>query len=141
MNKINWSRVFLGGLLAGLVLNVADFLFFNVFMLKQVQAAMHMLGKSMDDSARTIVIWVVVDFIIGIALVWVYAATRPRLSPGAGTALKVGFAVWIFSGLLMTVSLWNMHLMPAGLMVANAIWMLVALLVAALAGGWLYKEA
>lgn len=141
MGKINWSRVFLGGLLAGVILNVFDFLFFNVFMAKQAEAALHMLGKSMDNSVRALVVWIAIDFVIGIALVWVYAAARTQLGAGAGTAVKVGFAAWIFSALLMTVSMWNMHLMPAGLMLSNAIWMLVGLIVAALLGAWLYKEA
>ncbi len=141
MGKINWNRVILGGLLAGVILNVFDFLFFNVFMVKQAEAALHMLGRSMDNSARAIVIWIVLDFIIGITLVWVYAAARPGLGAGAGTAIKVGFAVWIFAGLLMTVSMWNLHLLPAGLMLSNAIWMLVGVTLAALLGAWLYKEA
>lgn len=141
MGKINWSRVFLGGLLAGVVLNIFDFLFFNVFMVKQEEAALHMLGRSMDNSARALVVWIVLDFIIGITLIWVYAAARPRLGAGAGAAIKVGFAAWIFAGLMLSVSMWNLHLMPAGMMLASAIWMLVGIVVAALCGAWLYKEA
>jgi len=141
MGKINWSRVILGGLLAGVVLNIFDFLFFNVFMMKQVEAAFHMLGRPMDNSARAIVIWVVLDFIIGIALVWVYAVARPRLGAGAGTAVKIGFVAWLLAELTFAVSMWNLHLMPAGLMLANAVWMLVGAIIAGLCGAWVYKEA
>jgi hypothetical protein len=35
-------------------------------------------------------------FVVGIAAIWLYAAIRPRYGPGAATALRAGFAVWLF---------------------------------------------
>src|SRR5438309_1826934 len=85
MGRINWSRVILGGLLAGLVLNVVDYIYYGVVMKQDMAAAMQALGKQpIPDS----IIWVFVvwDFVMGIGLVWLYAAIRPRFGAGVKTA-------------------------------------------------------
>ena len=86
MGKINWSRVVLGGLLAGVVLNVVDWLLYGVWLKQDFASAMQALGKpgSMDN----LIPWFVfLDFVYGIGLVWVYAAIRPRFNPGVSTAV------------------------------------------------------
>src|SRR5713101_2552164 len=91
MGKINWSRVILGGLLAGVVMK------------QDMAAAMQALGKQpIPDS----VIWVFVvwDFVMGIGLVWLYAAIRPRFGAGVKTAVIAGVAVWVFISLLRSIS-------------------------------------
>ena len=45
MGRINWGRVFLGGLLAGVVINVGEFLFHAVLYKDQMAEAMRALGK------------------------------------------------------------------------------------------------
>ena len=45
MGRINWGRVFLGGLLAGVVINVGEFLFHAVLFKDQMAEAMRALGK------------------------------------------------------------------------------------------------
>jgi hypothetical protein len=45
MGRINWGRVFLGGLLTGVVINVGEFLFHAVLFKDQVEEMMRALGK------------------------------------------------------------------------------------------------
>src|SRR5213592_1582132 len=82
VGKINWGRVILGGLLAGLVLNVVDFVYYGMVMKQDMAAAMQALGKPPipDSMIWVFVVW---DFVMGIGLVWLYAAIRPRFGPGA----------------------------------------------------------
>ena len=51
MGRINWGRVFLGGLLAGVVINVGEFLFHAVLFKDQMAEAMRALGKDPEVSA------------------------------------------------------------------------------------------
>jgi len=139
MGKINWGRVVLGGLLAGVVLNVFDWLCYGVWLKADFGAAMQALGKpgSMDN----LVPWFVfLDFIYGIALVWVYAAIRPRFSPGVATAVIAGVAVWFFIAFLHALGEAPMQLFPQRLYVDGAIVALVQYPVAAVVGAFLYKE-
>src|SRR5207245_9650677 len=102
MGRINWSRVILGGLLAGLVLNVVDYIYYGVVMKQDMAAAMQALGKQpIPDS----IIWVFVvwDFVMGIGLVWLYAAIRPRFGAGVKTAVIAGPARGSFLGVMAGV--------------------------------------
>ena len=45
MGKINWGRVIGGGVLAGVVLNVFDYVYYGVVMKNDMAAAMQALGK------------------------------------------------------------------------------------------------
>jgi tetrahydromethanopterin S-methyltransferase subunit D len=66
---------------------------------------------------------------------------RPRFGAGAKTALIAGVTAWFFGCLMTAVAMSNMGLMPRDLLMTTTIAELVVLSIAALAGGWLYREA
>jgi hypothetical protein len=139
MGQINMGRVVAGGLLTGLVLNVQDFLVHGVMLKADWEQAMTALGKpgAMDNQA--IAVFVVIDFLIGIWALWLYAAMRPRFGPGPRTAVIAGLTAWaVFA--LFTVSQ-----MPTGLFSTKLLLLplAIALVVAPLAvaaGAYVYKE-
>ena len=45
MGRVNWAKVFLGGLAAGVIINLGEFLFHAVLFKTQVEEAMRALGK------------------------------------------------------------------------------------------------
>lgn len=47
MNKINWNRVLLGGLLAGIIINASEFITNGVIFASQWEVAMKALGRSL----------------------------------------------------------------------------------------------
>lgn len=140
MGKINMQKVLLGGLLAGLVLNVADFLLWGVLWADDMAAAMESLGKPAMGGS-TIAWFVFVDFLYGIALVWAYAAIRPRFGASAKTAVYAGLFTWVLIGLLHAASEMPMGIFPQGLMVMATLIYVVLLPVAAVVGATIYTEA
>src|SRR5437899_11131617 len=98
MGKINWGRVVLGGLLAGVVLNIVDYLTYGVWLKADMAAAMTGLGKSPAAMDSAIPLWVALDFVSGIGLLWVYAAIRPRFGAGVKSAVGAGRGVGVFRG-------------------------------------------
>ncbi len=74
MGRVNWGRVFLGGLLAGVVINVGEFLFHAVLFKDQVAEMMRSLGKDPATvmTGNAILIWNLLGFLGGIAAVWLY---------------------------------------------------------------------
>jgi len=140
MGKINWGRVVLGGLLAGVVLNIVDFVFFGVMMKQEVDAAMQALGKRPGAMDSLVPLFVVVDFVSGIGLLWVYAAIRPRFGAGAKTAVIAGVAVWFFIGLLHAISEGPMGLFPQKMYTVGTVVALVQYAVAGAVGAYVYKE-
>jgi hypothetical protein len=140
MGKISWKGVILGGLLAGVVLNVFDWAVYGMWLKNDFAAAMQALGKgAMPDS---LIGWFVfLDFVYGIALLWVYAAIRPRFGAGVKTAVIAGFVVWLFIAFLHGLGEAPMGLLPQRLYVLPTIIALFQIPIATAVGAYLYKEA
>ena len=140
MGKINLGRVVAGGLLAGAVLNVYDFVMNGVILADGWNAAMTALGKG--EMGGSLIMWFVLfDFLFGIWIVWVYAAIRPRFGPGPKTAAIAGLAGWFLMGFMHTISEAPMGIFPANLYWVNTVAALVMCPVAGIVGAWPYQEA
>lgn len=139
MGKINWGRVIAGGLLAGLVLNVFDFVVNGVWLADQWNAALAALGKG-EMGGGMIASFVAFDFLLGISAVWLYAAIRPRFGAGPKTAAYAGLFVWVLVGLLQAVWQVPMGLFPTNLTLTGTAAALVFCPVAVVVGAWAYKE-
>lgn len=139
MGKINLQKVVIGGLVAGVVLNIVDYVLYGVILKDQMAAAMTALGKQPLTDAQ-IPWFVFLDFVAGVFLVWTYAAVRPRFGAGPATAAKAGLAVWFVAGLLNSLYMWPMQLMPQNLTMTALAVGLVAMPLAAIAGAKFYTE-
>lgn len=139
MGKINMGRVVAGGLLAGLVLNVFDFVIHGWLLMDQWNEAMAALGKG-EMSGSAIVWYVLFDFVLGIAAVWLYAAIRPRYGAGPKTAAWAGLFVWFLVGLMFNLGQIPSGVWPTNLLVISAVVSVVYLPLATVVGAWWYKE-
>jgi hypothetical protein len=140
MAHTNRGRVILGGLLAGVVINVVEFLTNGVILKDSWGRAMQALGKPGDLSAGAIAMFNVWGFLLGIAAVWLYAAIRPRYGMGPSTAVRAGLAAWAIAVFLPNLGNYPLGLFPARLLVIATVVALVELVAATLAGAWFYKE-
>lgn len=140
MSNINTGRVVLGGLLAGLVLNIGEWLLNEKVLGSQMKdfVAKH---NFQEPAGSFIAIAVGLTFVMGIVLVLGYAMIRTRLGPGVKTAIIAGlfawFGVYFYSGIINSVFLG----IPMGTIVMTTVWGLVEYGLAAIAGAWAYKEA
>ena len=141
MSDINPGRVVAGGLAAGVVMNVVDMLTNGVWLNAQWMDESKLLNIAVTPSSQTTAMtgWVTVDFLMGIALVWLYAAIRPRFGPGPGTAIKAALAVFVVSHLVVA-SWWFNGLYSADLVMRCSLGGLVSALAGGLVGGLIYKE-
>lgn len=139
MTKINFAKVILGGLLAGVLLNIGDFLLHEPVMGEEWKALMDAQGVP-EPGGGTITYFVIMDFIIGIAIVWLYAAIRPRFGAGFRTAIVTGLIVWFFAWLINLGDLIAMHMYPDKLLYLTLVWGLFQMPLVAILGAWFYKE-
>ena len=140
MSRLNWSRALLGGVLAAVLWGV---LYAPVHPLVEVHTA---LGRPVlpitpfrGAGLLLRVLVVCTGFVQGIATVCLYAAIRPRFGPGPSTAAIAALSVWFLTS-------W-MHLVWAvftAVPIADALVPLVVnlplVVLAGLAGAWLYRE-
>jgi hypothetical protein len=140
MGKVNWGRVFVGGLLGGLVWNILGLAVWYFYLREPWKAAMDALGRPIQETTGMNIFWVVFTFVAGILGVYLYAAIRPRFGPGPKTAACAGFTYWLIGGLLPTVA-WGTSLgFPTGLLATDAVVGLILTVIAVMAGAWAYKE-
>ena len=90
MGKINWGRVFLCGLLAGVVINVGDIAFHWVI-LGTEWWFFKAFARPVGQAVAAVLPFVTLHLLAGIAAIWLYAVARPRFGPGPKTAVYVGF--------------------------------------------------
>ena len=141
MSNINTGKVVTGGLLGGLVLNILDFLNNYLVVGEDFRANATRLGldPAAAESAAGIAVWVVIDFLMGILIVWTYAAIRPRFGPGPKTAIYAGIVPWLGITLVMH-GLSQGGLFPLALWAKMTVLTLIITSVGAVAGAWAYKE-
>lgn len=139
MSGINYARVLLGGLLAGLVINISEFVLNGVILMDEYTAAME--TYNLTEASWAMVGYIVSAFILGFVVAWLYAAIRPRLGMGWKTGATAGVVLWL--GAIVVPSIWfNAMGMSygAGLMVLSIVWGMVELALAGVAAGWVYRE-
>ena len=139
---INTKKVLIGGIVAGVVMNAIDFVA-NMFILgERMKAATDAFKPGLADQMMqgpAIVTNIVMDFVLGITLVWTYAAIRPRFGPGIRTATYAAVLFWILAGIFLSGYM-HMGIISSGLWWSLAFIGLVNFLVSAWAGARLYSE-
>lgn len=139
MGKINLARVITGGLLAGLVINIGEFILNAVILAKDIEEALRSLDRE-PFGGSAIALFVALGFFLGVIMVWLYAAIRPRCGAGPKTAICAGLVVWSLAYFYFSVGQLPFGIFPVRLLIIGTVWGLVELPLAAIAGAWLYKE-
>lgn len=140
MAHTNRGRLIIGGLLAGVVVNVVAFVTNGVVLKDAWGESMHALGRSATLSPNTIVLFNIGGFLAGIAAVWLYAAIRTRYGAGASTAIRAGVAAWFLAVCIPNLGNYATGLIPTRLIAIATLGALLGIVLGTLAGAWLYKE-
>ena len=139
MGKINLGRVILGGLVAGLVMNIGEYVLNEPILGAQWVAAMESLNRQ-PVGGNAIALFVVATFILGVTTIWIYAAIRPRMGAGPSTAICAGLLVWFLVSLYPAAFYVAMDLFPQNLLLMAVVWAFFEIPIAAVAGAWFYQE-
>jgi hypothetical protein len=140
MGKINFGRVLLGGLVAGIIINIGEFLLNEKVLANQMKDyfAAH---KFPNPGSSFMVIAIAATIVLGIAIVFLYAMIRPRFGPGPKAAIVAALTAWFLVFLYNNVIGAALGFVPLNMLAIGFGWALVEYLVAGLVGAWLYKEA
>lgn len=124
---MNMSGVIKGGLVAGLLINVSEYVL-NMMVIPVPEGAGGSIG-----------FWVVYAFVMGLLTAYLYALIRPRCGAGPKTGVCAGLLVWALHTLLPAGGMWNMGMAPDGLPLM-LVWTGVELALAGVLAGMLYSE-
>jgi hypothetical protein len=142
MGKMNIGRLIAGGLVAGLIINIAEGVTNGAILGQQWKqwAAKMAPVTQQPTNAQAMTLWTILAFALGLIAIWMYAAVRPRLGPGPKTAITVGLVLWILYWPLVTVQHAALGTVPLNMEVIGDIGGLAGAILGVLAGGAIYKE-
>lgn len=140
IDTLNKRGILIGGLVAGLIVNLGEIILNAAILGSDWAAARENLGLPAQEGSGAIVVYAIMGFIIGFALVKLYAFIRPRFGPGPKTALIAGYFVWflvyVFPAIFYTVT----PIFPTRMVWIGVVWGGFELMIAALVGASLYSE-
>lgn len=140
MTKINIGRVILGGILAGVIIDVFEYVLNGVVLASKWPTIMQSINRP-PLGMHDIVHFNIIGLVLGIASVWTYAAIRPRFGAGVKTAVYAALLVWVVGYLLADAPFAILRIYSWHLAAVMVVVGLVEIIVATIAGAWLYKEA
>ena len=139
---INTGKVVVGGLAAGVVMNVSGFVVQGMMLGPRMMAEAAAVAPALANvqpGAGEIAGRVLTQFVVGIMLVWIYAAIRPRFGPGPKTAMYAAFVIWL-CGFLFYLDWLYLGMITAATYAMMSVAMVVTLAIAGWVGCMLYKE-
>ena len=99
MRQMNSSRILLGGLVAGLIMNGSEAALHAGILGDETGLLYEKFRIGIPDTAVNLILLVFATFALGLVAVWLYAAIRPRYGAGPRTAMIAGVTVWLLSHL------------------------------------------
>jgi hypothetical protein len=138
VGQINWKRVLLAGLAAGLLSNILGIIFAHYFMGREIETLMQ--ERNLTFGPEVAALHLSSRFALGLFIVWMYAAIRPRFGPGPRTAAIVGVAVWLFTFTFSLLNTLPWKVFPPRVVFIMIGFAFLETAVCAQFGGWLYRE-
>jgi hypothetical protein len=139
MSSINTGRWIAGGLVAGLIINVVEFIM-NMFVVADDWKAVYAKMGLSEPGGAAVGGYVVLAFVLGLLVAWIYVAIRPRFGPGAATACKAAVAAWVGACLFPTMGWALMGGIPTRLLIISLVYTFIEVMIAGLAAGAVYHE-
>ena len=136
MRRMNWSRVLLCGLLAGVVWILLGAIV-TASLGRDFAALPH--NRLAAPTPGFLLLNVAIDLLEGVSILWLYAAIRPAYGPGWKTAIIAAFAWWCIVS-LGDATWCSFGLFPPRTVVPLTIGTLPALILATIAGARFYRE-
>ncbi len=137
---MNARRIVIGGIVAGVILFVAHGIANGPLLMARYKALQEAHILQMQPRLNFPLAWGVLMLFYGIGLAWFYAAVRPRLGAGPGTAVLVGIVVGLMANLPGAVSTYAWTFEGGYVALVQFLGGLVGSIVGALLAGAIYKE-
>lgn len=142
MNKINWPRLIIGGLVAAVILFVSDGFFHEKIATADWKAVYAGLGaREPTESVANLLYFAIFELGRGLISLYLYALMRSCCGPGPKTAALAGFVAWIAFSFTGPAQFIPLGFYSHALWIKVGVFQLITSIVAAIAGAFLYREA
>jgi len=139
MAGINTRRWLAGGVVAGVLMWLIEG-GASILYMEDMEAALEAHGLAMEMTGGIWALTILVSLIAGLVLVFLYAAMRPRFGAGPRTAVVAAVALWFGGYLLSLIGYGMIGMYPSSLLTVWGAVGLAEMIIAAIVGGWIYRE-
>jgi len=140
MGRINYARVALGALVAGVIYFVCDGIIHGALLGADYQAAMDRVGMKIEEDPTSYGYFALFDYGKGLVALLFYAAMRARIGPGVKTAVVAGLIAWFATEAVPAIGVMSIPFMTKWFYVKLMGLTVVPMILGAIAGAWLYRE-
>lgn len=137
MNSINHKQVVVGGVVAGLIIKLAEFTFHGLLFRAQTEDALIEAGARMPVTAGMMMQSLIMGLLTGIVALWLYAAIARVNVRGA---INGALVVWFLTSFVPSHQMLLSGIFPPMLLFAWIGWSLIAFVLAVAIGAWVYGE-
>ena len=142
MLKINWSRFFIGGLIASIILFISDGLLHEMIVGADWKAVYAALGANEPvENPASMIYFAVFELGRGFIAMLLYVLMRGPCGPGPKTAAWAGLTAWIAFSLTGPAQFIPLKFYSNSLWIKVGAFQLITSIVAAIVGAALYKDA
>ena len=141
MGKINYGRLIVAALVAAVFYFIADGMIHGKVLAEAHKAAITGAGKEMREDPTSFVYFAAFDLGKALVVMLLYVTARSRFGPGVSTAIFAGVVGWFAIEVVP-----NLANLPFPFYPKSVYWewmaiTFVPMVVGAILGGWIYKEA
>lgn len=136
---VNYGKVATGGVVAGLVMTVSEYVLNEIVLGEQMQEAFAAMNVAPPDGS-VIAVFIALGFVIAFMTMWLYASLRPTCGAGPKTAVCAGLFMWFPYYAAPAIAFSAMGMMPTSTAVIGVAWGAVEMAIATMAGAWLYSD-
>ena len=140
MAGINIGKMVVGGIVAGLVINIGQTIIHVFLFADQSAALMESMNLAGEPTGGQIGMYWLIGFIIGMATIKIYVGLRPRFGAGVGTAVKAAVVAFTLAELVPALGNSASGLLAFGDYLPFMIGTLVLVVAGGVAGAALYTE-
>jgi hypothetical protein len=142
MNKINWVRLIIGGLVAAVILFVTDGFFHEKIAMADWKAVFAGLGAAEpQESPGSLVYFAIFELGRGFISLYLYALMRSCCGPGPKTAALAGVVAWIAFSVTGPAQFIPLGFYSHALWIKVGVFQLITSIIAAIAGAFFYRDA
>jgi hypothetical protein len=143
MARINVGRVLLGGIVAAILMFLADGFIHQKLLHEHWLATMKAVGRSVhaEDHGPDLTYFALTEVLRGLVLAWVYAAIRAHFGAGPKTAIIAALVVWALMFPIPFLSEVPIGFYSTTMLAMWSLYELITTVVAGLVAGALYKDA
>jgi len=139
MGKINYARVVLGAIVAGVFYFLTDGVIHTVLGPYHL-AAIAGAGKALQGSSTDYIYFAVYDLVKGLVALLIYAGIRPRFGAGIKTAVWAGLVTWLACIVAPTIAAMPFPFYERAYFYKLMALSIIAVVLGAIIGAAIYKE-